>query len=160
MSYEFESEREYETEPVRDIGALRSSRRTPFVIYIAMALIGSSAAFLWYENGSILDDFAIFKPEAAPQAVSWKVFDEYQQAVAGNLRRYSGMLEAQSAEIKRLSDQVLHLTMKMDSLESRARDAQAAISPAPKAASKKPAAKPRISPGSHAPLPPAPEEKQ
>ena len=159
MIYEFESEREYETEPARDIGALRSSRRTPFVIYIAMALIGSSAAFLWCENGSILDDFAIFKREAAPQAVSWKVFDEYQQAVAGNLRRYSGMLEAQDAEIKRLSDQVLHLAMKMDSLENRARDAQAAISPAPKAASKMPAAKPRISKGGAA-LPPAPEEKQ
>jgi hypothetical protein len=159
MSYEFESEREYETEPVRDIGALRSSRRTPFVIYTAMALIGSSAAFLWCEYGGALDDFAIFKSEAAPQAVSSRVFDEYQQAVAGNLRHYSGMLEAQDAEIRRLSDQVLHLTMKLDSLESRARDAQAAISPAPKVASKKPAAKPRISPGG-APLPPAPEEKQ
>ncbi len=155
MSYEFESEREHETEPVRDIGTLRRSRRTPFVIYIVLALIGSSAAFLL----CVLDDFAIFKPEAAPQAVSWKVFDEYQQAVAGNLRRYGGMLEAQDAEIKRLSDQVLHLTMKMDSLESRARDAQAAISPAPKAASKMPAAKPRISRGG-APLPPAPEEKK
>ena len=159
MSYEFESEREYETEPVRDIGALRSSRRTPFVICIAMALIGSSAAFLWCKNGNVLDDFAIFKSEAAPQAVSSRAFDEYQQAVAGNLRRYSGMLEAQDAEIRRLSDQVLHLTMKMDSIESRARDAQAAISPAPKAASKMPAAKPRTSTGG-APLHPAPEEKQ
>jgi uncharacterized coiled-coil protein SlyX len=159
MSYEFESEREYETEPARDIGALRSSRRTAILIYISLALIGSSAAFLWREYGGALDDFTIVKPEATPQAVSSKVFDEYQQAVAGNLRRYSGMLEAQDAEIKRLSDQVLHLTMKMDSLESHARDAQAAISPAPKAASKKPAAKPRISTGG-APLPPAPEEKQ
>jgi uncharacterized coiled-coil protein SlyX len=160
MSYEFDSEREYETKPARDIGALGSSRRTAIVIYIVLALIGSSAAFLWGEYGGTLDDFAIFKSEAAPQAVSSKVFDEYQQAVAANLRRYSGMLEAQDAEIRRLSDQVLHLTMKLDSLESSARDAQAAISPAPKAASKKPAAKPRISPGSDAPLPPASEEKQ
>ena len=159
MSYEFEGEREYETEPARDIGALRSSRRTAIVIYIVLALTGSGAAFLWREYGGALDDFAIFKSEAAPQAVSLKVFDEYQQAVAGNLRRYSEMLQAQDAEIKRLSDQVLQLTMKIDSLESRARDAQAAISPAPKAASKKPAAKPRISTGG-APLPPAPEEKQ
>ena len=158
MSYECEGEREYETEPARDIGALRSSRRTAIVICIALALTGSGAAFLWREYGGALDDFAIFKSEAAPQAVSLKVFDEYQQAVAGNLRRYSEMLQAQDAEIKRLSDQVLQLTMKIDSLESRARDAQAA-SPAPKAAPKKPAGKPRISTGG-APLPPALEEKQ
>src|SRR5271169_5951860 len=158
MSYEFESEREYETEPARDIGPLRNSRRTAIVISIVLALIGSGAVFLWSKYRGALDDFAI-KSEAPPQAVSLKVFDEYQQAVAGNLRRYSGMLEDQDAEIKRLSDQVLQLTTKMDSLESRARDAQAAISPAPKAASKKPAAKPRISTGG-APLPPAPEEKQ
>jgi hypothetical protein len=159
MSYEFESEREYEIEPARDIGALRSNRRTAILIYISLALIGTSAAFLWHEYGGALDDFTIFKAEAAPQAVSSKVFDEYQQAIAGKLRRYSEMFDAQDAEIKRLSDQVLHLTMKMDLLESRARDAQASVSPAPKAASKKPAAKPRISTGG-APLPPAPEEKQ
>ena len=159
MSHEFEGEREFETELARDIGALRSSHGTAIVICIVLALTGSGAAILWGEYGGALDDFAIFKSEAAPQAVSLKVFDEYQQAVAGNLRRYSEMLQAQDAEIKRLSDQVLQLTMKMDSLESRARDAQAAISPAPKAASKKPAGKPRISTGG-APLPPALEEKQ
>ena len=113
MSYEFEGEREYETEPSRDIGALRSSRGTAIVICVVLALTGSGAAFLWREYGGALDDFAIFKSEAAPQAVSLKVFDEYQQAVAGNLRRYSGMLQAQDAEIKRLSDQVLQLTMKI-----------------------------------------------
>ena len=158
MSHEFEGEREFETELARDIGALRSSRGTAIVICIVLALTGSGAAILWGEYGGALDDFAIFKSETAPQAVSLKVFDEYQQAVAGNLRRYSEMLQAQDAEIKRLSDQVLQLTMKIDSLESRARDAQAA-SPAPKAAPKKPAAKPRISTGG-APPPPAPEEKQ
>ena len=45
MSYEFEGEREYETEPARDIGALPSSRRTAIVIYIVLALTGSGAAF-------------------------------------------------------------------------------------------------------------------
>jgi hypothetical protein len=32
MSYEFEGEREYETEPARDIGPLRNSRRAAIVI--------------------------------------------------------------------------------------------------------------------------------
>jgi hypothetical protein len=158
MSDEFEGEREYETEPVRDIGPLRNSRRTAIVISIVLALIGSGAAFLWSEYRGALDDFAI-KSEAAPQAVSLKVFDEYQQTVAANLRRYSGMLEDQDAQIKRLTDQVLLLTIKVDSLGSRAQDAQAAIPPAPKAVSKKPAARPRISTGG-VPLPPAPQEKQ
>jgi uncharacterized coiled-coil protein SlyX len=128
------------------------------LIYISLALIGTSVAFLWREYGGALDDFTIVKTEAASRAVSSKVFDEYQQSVAGNLRRYSGMLEAQDAAIKRLSDQLLHLTMRMDSFESRARDAQAAISPA-KAASKKPAARSRTFTGG-APLPPVPEENQ
>jgi hypothetical protein len=158
MSYEFESEREYETEPARDIGPLRNSRRTAIVISIVLALIGSGAVFLWSKYRGALDDFAI-KSEAPPQAVSLKVFDEYQQAVAGNLRRYSGMLEDQDGQIKRLTDQVLLLIMKVDSLASRPQDAQAAILPAPKPAFKKPAPKPRISTGGSR-LPPAPEEKQ
>lgn len=166
MSYEFQDEREYDTEPARDIGQLRNNRRTAIVIYIVLALIGSigsGAAFLWSKYGSALDDFAIFKSEAPPQAVSLKVFDEYRQAVAGNLRRDREMLQAQDAEIMRLSDQVLLLTMKLDSLESRAREAQAAISPAPKKSAAKPrlkpAAKPPLSTGG-SPLSPAPEEKQ
>ncbi len=162
MSYEFQDEREYEAEPARGIGQLRNNRRTAIVIYIVLASIGSiggGAAFLWSRYGSALNHFAIFKPETAPQAVSSKVFDDYQQAVAGNLRRDSETLQAQDVEIKRLSDQVLLLTLKIDTLASRAREAQAAISPVPKAAPKRRAAKPRLSTGG-SPLSPAPEEKQ
>jgi hypothetical protein len=164
MSYEFQDEREYEIEPARGIGQLRNNRRTATVIYIVLALIGSiggGAAFLWSRHGGALNDFAIFKSETAPQAVSLKVFDEYQQAVAANLRRDHEMLQAQDAEIRQLSDQVLLLAFKIDTLASRGREAQAAIPPVPvpKVAPKRRAAKPPLSTGG-SPLFPAPEEKQ
>jgi hypothetical protein len=110
-------------------------------------LIGAGAAFLWYEYNSSLS----FKSETAPPVISLKTFEEYQQAV----QRDHELLKIQEAQLKRMSDQVLQLVMKLDLLESNARNAQAAIPVAPKAASKKPAERPRISTGG-APLPPAP----
>jgi hypothetical protein len=159
MGHEFEGEQEYLTEAAPDIGPLRSGRHMTIVISIVLALIGSGAAFLWHGYEGALERFPIFGSETAPQAVSLKSFDEYQRAVAGDLRRYSEILEIQDIEIKRLADQVLNLTTKMDSLESRTRDAQAAIPPAPKEAAKKQGGKPRMS-TSEAPSLPAREEKQ
>jgi hypothetical protein len=159
MSYDFEGEREYLTESPPDIGPLRSGRHITIVIYIVLALIGSGAAFLWHGYEGALERFPIFGSETAAQSVSLRSFDEYQRAVAGDLRRYSEILELQDLEVKRLADQVLNLTTKMDLLESRTRDAQAAIAPAPKEAAKKPGGKPRMS-TSEAPSFPAREEKQ
>jgi hypothetical protein len=125
-------------------------------------VIASGAAFLWRGYGDALEGLPIFKSEErAPQAMSSKAFQEYQQTVAMSFGHDREMLQAQDAEIKRLSDQVLRLIMKMDSLERNARDAQAAIGSAAKPASKQPAAKPtpRIPMGG-APLPTTPDEKQ
>jgi hypothetical protein len=70
-------------------------------------------------------------------------FEEYRHEVAGSLRRDHEMLQAQDAEIKRLTDQLSQVMTKMDSLGSRVREAQAAASPTgPKAAPKRPTAKP------------------
>jgi hypothetical protein len=157
MSHEFEGEREYLTEAAPDIGPLPSRRHKTIVVYIVLALIGGGAAVLWHGYEGALEEFPIFG--SAPQAVSLKSFDEYQRAVAGDLRRYNEVLEAQDIKIKRLTDQVLHLMTEMDSLESRTRDAQAAIPPAPKEAPKKPGGKPRMSKGDAA-SPSALEEKQ
>ena len=156
MSNAFEGEREYEAESVRDLGPLGGGvRKITIAIWIVIAAIGGGAALLWHEYGEAFLALPILKPETPPQVVSLRAFGEYQQAVAGDLRRNSEMLQAQDAELKRLSDQVLQLVMKMDLLESKARDAQAAIVNAPKPAAKKSAAKPaaRISVGG-APLPP------
>lgn len=159
MSYEFEGERECETEVAPDIGPLRNSRSTTIALYVLLALIGSGAAFLWHGYDSALEGLPIFKSETAPQAVSLKSFDDFQRVVTENLQRYDEILRDQDAVVKQLTDQVLHLNTRMDSLESRARDAQAAIPAAPKEAPKKPAAKPPAFTGG-VPLPPVREEKQ
>jgi hypothetical protein len=133
--------REYQTEMTPDIGPLPSSRRTAIVIYSVLALIGIGAAVLWHEYDRALEGLPAFKSETSPQAVSLQSFDDYQRAVAENLRRHDEMLQALDAEIKRLTDQFLQLTTKMYSLESSARDAQAAITAVPKHAPKKAAPK-------------------
>jgi hypothetical protein len=146
---EFEGEQEYETEPALDLGPLKSSRPPiSIAIFISLALIGAGAAFLWYEYDSSFS----FKSETAPPVVSLKNFEEYQQATDGSLQRDHELLKIQDAQLKRMSDQVLQLVMKLDLLETNARNAQAAIPLAPK---KKPAERPRISMGG-SPLPPAP----
>jgi len=140
MSSELEGERKYQSEVAPDIGPLPSSR--PITIVIALALIGIGAAVLWHEYDGALEGLPTFKSETSPQAVSSKSFDDYQRAVAGNLRRHDEMLQNQDAEIKRLTDQVLQLITNMYLLVNSTRDAQAAIPPVPKQASKKAAAKP------------------
>ena len=160
MSYDFEGEREFPTEAAPDIGPLRSGRHMTIAVYVVLALIGSGAAFLWNQYEGSLEAFRFFRSETPAQTVSLMSFDEYQRAIASNLRSYSQKLDTQDLEIRRLADQVLHLVTKMDALESRARDAQAAVSPpTPKVASKKAASRPRIS-TDDAPSPPVREEKQ
>jgi hypothetical protein len=154
---EFEGKQEYETESAPDLGPLKSSR-LPITIAIAivLALIGAGAAFFWYEYDSSLE---ARKSETAPPVVSLKSFEDYKQAINESLQRDHELLKIQDAQLKRMSDQVLQLIMKLDLLESNARNAQAAIPPAPKAAPKKPAERPRISTGG-APLPPESESSE
>jgi hypothetical protein len=153
VSNELEGEREYASESVPDLGPLRRSRRKTIAIWTVMALIGAGT-FVWYEYGGMPETLARFK--GAPPVVSLKAFEQYQQAIAESLRRDHELLEAQDAELKRLSDQFSQLATKLDLLE-KARDAQATLVNDPKAAPKKPATKPapRISTGG-APLPPEP----
>jgi hypothetical protein len=138
---EFEGEQEYAREPAPNLGPLKSGRPITIAIFILLALIGSGAAFFWHEYVSSI-------------IVSLKTFEDYQRTVDASLQRDHELLKIQDAQLKRMSDQVLQLVMKLDLLESNARNAQAAITVAPKAVPKKPAEKPRISTGG-APLPPA-----
>jgi hypothetical protein len=146
----YEDEQEYERQAAPNLGPLKSSRSITIVFFILLALIGFGAAFVWHEYGGSL----IFKSETTPPVVSLKAFEEYKQTVDASQQRDHELLKVQDAQLKRMSDQVLQLVMKLDLLESNARNAQAAIKVAPKAVPKKPAEKPRISTGG-APLPPA-----
>jgi hypothetical protein len=101
-----------------------------------VAWVGGGAAFLWFGDSSV--------PNSSPK-VSFEYFEEYRHEIAGILQRDHEMLQAQDAEIKRLSDQFSQLITKIDSLGIGAREAQAAVSSAgQKAAPKKPAAKPAL----------------
>ena len=102
MSCDFDGERERDIEVAPDIGPLRSGGHITIVVYIVLALIGSGAAFLWHGYEGALEAFPILGSDTAPPAVSLKSFDEYQRAVASNLRSYSEKLEAQDIEIKQL----------------------------------------------------------
>jgi hypothetical protein len=97
---EFEGEEEYETEPARNLGPLKTSRPNNIAISIAMALLGAGAAFFWHEY----DSSPIFKSETAPPVVSLKNFEEYQQATDGSLQRDHELLKIQDAQLKRMSD--------------------------------------------------------
>jgi len=153
---ELEGDREHETESAAQLGPLRSGRSTILRICIVMALVGASA-FLWLQYGDAPKALMGLKSEPGPPVVSLEAFDKYRQEVAGNLQREDELLQAHEAELKRLSEQLMQLVTKLDLLEHKAPDAQAAIPLAPKAVPRKPATKPapRVSTGG-APLPPAP----
>ena len=85
-----------------------------------------------------------------------------QQGTAVDLRRDQEMLQAQQADIKRLSEEVAQLAAKLDLLQGSARDAQAsAPPPVQRPVPKKPASKPAVrEPASPTPLSVSPEEKK
>jgi flagellar basal body-associated protein FliL len=146
--HKLQGEQEYETEPASDVRPVQGRRLVAVIcVGIMLVWVGGGAAFLWFGS----------TPKSFPDA-SLRDFEEYRQEIAKSQRRDHEMLQALDAEIKRLSDQVSQLTTEMASLESRARDAQAAIALASqKAGPKKPAAKP---PTSTAPLLLGPEDRQ
>ena len=127
----------YETEAAPDISPLQRRRRSIFVLIcvcFVLAWVVGGAAFLSFGHDSA--------PRPSPK-VSLEDFEEYRHEVTGSLQRDREKLQAQDAEISRLSDQLSQVITKMDSLGSRVREAQAPVSPAgPKVAPMKPATKP------------------
>jgi hypothetical protein len=143
--YKLQGEQGYETEPASDVRPVQGSRLIVVIcVGIMLVWVGGGAAFLWFGS----------TPKSFPE-VSLRDFEEYRQEIAKSQRSDHEMLQALDAEIKRLSNQVSQLITEMASLESRVRDAQAAIGQ--KAGAKKPAAKP---PTSTAPLLLGPEDRQ
>jgi len=144
--------------------------RRPFWVYalvcVVLAATGSGAAFAWhgYAGGELITGALTTAPKAAPasQAVAaqdalLKSLAQAQQNAAAIAQRNQDLLQAQAAEIKRLSDAVAQLSTHVDGLSVR--NAQAAVPPP---APKKPAA-PKVvqhKPAAPAPLSLAPEEKK
>jgi len=136
------------------------------LVCIALAATGSGAAFAWhgYAGGELITGALTAAPKAVPasQAVAaqdalLKSLAQAQQNAAAIAQRNQDLLQAQAAEIKRLSDAVAQLSTHVDGLSVR--NAQAAVPPP---APKKPAA-PKVvqhKPAAPAPLSLAPEEKK
>ena len=144
-------------------------RRPRFWVYalvsVVLAATGSGAAFAWHgyrgHDGELFTGALTAVPKApaqqaaAAQDALLRNLADAQQRAAATAQRTQELLQAQAADIKRLSDTVAQLATRVDSLS--ARNAHAAVPPAPK----KPAA-PKVvapQPAAPAPLSLAPEAK-
>jgi hypothetical protein len=136
------------------------------LVSVVLAATGSGAAFAWHgyrgHDSELFTGALTAVPKAAPaqqaaaaQDALLRNLTDAQQRAAAVAQRNQELLQAQAADIKRLSDTVAQLATRVDSLS--ARYAQAAVPPAPK----KPAA-PKVAPQPAAPAPPslAPEAKR
>jgi hypothetical protein len=136
------------------------------LVCVALAATGSGAAFAWHGYGDrelITAALSSTPKAAAPQAAAaqdalLKNLVDAQQRAAATAQRNQELLQAQAADIKRLSDTVAQLATRVESLSVR--NAQAAVV-AP-SAPKKPAAPKAVAPkpAAPAPLSLAPENKQ
>jgi len=129
------------------------------LVCIMLAATGSGAAFLWhgYDGAQFVAALkAAPAPQAAAQEALMKGLAEAQQRATAIAQRSQELLQAQDAQIKRLSDTVSQLATRVDALSVR--NAQASVAPpapkkpVPKAVAPKPSAP--------APLSLAPEGKQ
>ncbi len=156
---------EFEDEEFED-EAPRSRFRVYALICVVLAATGSGAAFAWhgYAGGELNTGALTAAPKAMPaqQAIAaqdalLKNLTEAQQRATAIAQRNQDLLQAQGAEIKRLSEAVTQLSTRVDGLSVR--NAQGAVPPP---APKKPAA-PKVvapKPAAPAPLSLAPEAKQ
>ena len=158
-------EAEYDDEFEDDDADRRPRFWVSALVCVVLAATGSGAAFAWhgYAGGELMTGALSATPKtaSAPQAAAQDALlrnlTDAQQQAAVIAKRNQDLLQAQAAEIKRLSDAGAQLSTRVDGLSVR--NAQAAVpSPAPK----KPAA-PKVvapKPAAPAPLSLAPEGKQ
>ena len=144
--------------------ALRRQKRTrkvPIAV-IVFAIIASASAYLWVNYGDLVRSTRFGTPTAtAPGAASGDAtvsradFDAFERQTADLLRSASENLEAQKADLKKLSDQVAALVAKVDALQSGP-----ATPPAPTPVRNSIAAQPIVPPPAAIPQrrkPPAPK---
>jgi len=109
------------------------------VVTVMLACFGSGSALVARASGMglpTLPSFLSVASSPAPVAVTSAALSDLQalqQQVAGSVQSTERLLAAQQAEIKRLSDQVVALSGKLDLLQRPLASAQAALpAPAPK----------------------------
>jgi hypothetical protein len=115
------------------LGRRRRSRMFPIAL-IVFTICAGACAYLWVDHGAQIRT-AIFatlpatSPAAASgeQPVSRADFDTFQRQTADALQSAIENLEAQKADLKKLSDQMTDLATKVDALRNA--EATAPISP-------------------------------
>ena len=161
---DFQNEDEYEGEFQSDPDNKESVGRLgrTLAVCLLLALIGSGLAFLSYYYGAAITGPAASKTDAISQlTVTVQGLQQSQQGIAVDVRRNQEILQAQQADIKRLSDEIAQLAAKLDFVQSSAREAQAAPQPVHKPPPRKLASKPVVQePASQATASLTPDEKQ
>jgi hypothetical protein len=116
--------------------ALRRRRRSRMfpIALIVFAICAGTSAYLWINHGNQVRTANFATPQATgpaaaigEQSVSRADFDIFQRQTADALHSASENLEAQKADLKKLSDQITDLVAKVDALRNA--EATAPISP-------------------------------
>ncbi|WP_284268651.1 hypothetical protein [Bradyrhizobium iriomotense] len=155
---------ELESRPQYDLGVGDDRNPTPvrhgvFAAWcIALALLGVTSAFGWRASRGELSSQA---PQLQVPTVTYvpsSDFQTYRETAAAALQQSSVTLQAQQAELKRLSSQVAQLTAEVGTLKGIVAEMRVATTrPAPKKATPKP---PLASPQGSAPLALSPTQKE
>jgi hypothetical protein len=106
-----------------------------YVVVLALAITGSTSAFLWRAYRISGPTFPSFASSSSPadvgdKAVVLRELQAYQQQITAQTQAATQLLGSQQAEIKRLSDQMTALGAKLDTLQRSVASAQVAP-PAP-----------------------------
>jgi hypothetical protein len=119
----------------------------PAMGVIVLAGLAGASAYLWLNDGDRLRSAIFASPPAdAPviaggeEAVGRADFEAFKKQASDSLRSATEHVDAQKADIRRLSDQMADLAAKLDSLQSVTSSAPAQTSAAPQ----QPVAPPRL----------------
>jgi hypothetical protein len=111
--------------------ALQRRRRSPRVLLYAciLAAVAGTSGYLWLNCDSLAKLAFAERSPAAPvldsseRGVTQKDFEALKRQLAESLQSTIEDIDAQKAELKRLSDQVTALTAKVDALQSASQTA-------------------------------------
>jgi hypothetical protein len=107
--------------------ALRRRRRSRMfpITLIVFAICAAASAYLWVNHGNRIRTALFVTPQASgpttasgEQSVSRAEFATFQRQTADALQSAGDNLEAQKADLKRLSDQMTDLAAKIDALRN------------------------------------------